>query len=483
MTAIEILVTFVIVAIIVVSMYDGILDLKNKETVASYKLSLVTYKNLLTKDIQDDLIKIGLSSVSTTPLADNKGYQIRFVLKDGSVRVLEIVQVLGCDAVDEIEADEMCTKAGISLNQSDEFSISYGPEGNLTEYPLPDLGHNDIEYSGSSTTHRVYSLKINSVDISTANNVFSLHISLYHPDLGSKHSIDIVTPINYQGGIDSHEPPTVPTAHIRREDSNGEILPNSDSWRRDTLWFGDFTSASSNGIKKIEYSNECSGKVDGNLSLNGELYRETQGLKYCIRAVDNRDWVSDWSIPYFLKIDKSPPICSSDGGSETWTNGSRKLIGKCTDSHSGCVGNISKNYNSEGNFVNQSPGTVEDKAGNKTVCPANQTVRIDRTPPTIDVRYLSNFYLPTSGRVHPRVVQTQINDNLSGVVKASYYVPYTINGTWNMNYSSLPGATENFAMDKTSNSNFSISTQDTAGNSASISNNYYALSRTPIVIY
>ena len=206
MTAIEILVTFVIVAIIVVSMYDGILDLKNKETVASYKLSLVTYKNLLTKDIQDDLIKIGLSSVSTTPLANNKGYNIRFVLKDGSVRVLEVVQVLGCDAVDDVEADAMCTKAGIAPYQSDEFSISYGPEGNLTEYPLPDLGHSNIDnYDGNShngsTTHRIYSLRINSVDISTANNVFSLHISLYHADLGSKHSIDIVTPINYQGGI------------------------------------------------------------------------------------------------------------------------------------------------------------------------------------------------------------------------------------------------------------------------------------------
>ena len=49
MTAIEILITFAIVVVIVVSMYDGIMDLKNKETVASYKLSLTTYKNLLTK--------------------------------------------------------------------------------------------------------------------------------------------------------------------------------------------------------------------------------------------------------------------------------------------------------------------------------------------------------------------------------------------------------------------------------------------------
>ena len=57
MTAIEILITFVIVVIIVISMYNGIMDLKTKETIASYKLSLVTYKNLLTKDIQDDIIK------------------------------------------------------------------------------------------------------------------------------------------------------------------------------------------------------------------------------------------------------------------------------------------------------------------------------------------------------------------------------------------------------------------------------------------
>ena len=62
MTAIEILITFVIVVIIVISMYNGIMDLKTRETIASYKLRLVTYKNLLTKDIQDDIIKNGLTA-------------------------------------------------------------------------------------------------------------------------------------------------------------------------------------------------------------------------------------------------------------------------------------------------------------------------------------------------------------------------------------------------------------------------------------
>ena len=202
MTAVEILVTFVIIIVIVVSMYNGILDLKNKETISSYKLSLVTYNNLLTKDIQDDLIKIGLSTVQTSALDGNSGYRITMALKDGTKRILEIKQIFGCSAVDSSDVSTLCTPYNIPENRSDEFSISYGPEGDLTEYPLPDLGHEEIDnYDGSqhngTNYHTVYSLKINEVDVSFSNNVFSVRIVLYHPDLGSKHSIDIVTPINY----------------------------------------------------------------------------------------------------------------------------------------------------------------------------------------------------------------------------------------------------------------------------------------------
>ena len=200
MTAIEILITFVIVAIIVVSMYNGISGLKTRETVASYKLSLVTYKNLLTKDIQDDLIKVGLIAVqseSMVELGKPVGYRVILTLRDGSRRVLEVRQVFGCSAVDAAEVDDLCTIRGIDPNQSDEFSISYGPEGDLTEYPLPDLGHEEIQaYDGSATTHTIYSLQINEVSINTNDNIFSIRIVLSHPDLASKHSIDIVSPIS-----------------------------------------------------------------------------------------------------------------------------------------------------------------------------------------------------------------------------------------------------------------------------------------------
>lgn len=81
-------------------------------------------------------------------------------------------------------------------------------------------------------------------------------------------------------------------------------------------------------------------------------------------------------------IDQTPPKCISSGGSDVWTNNSRTLIGSCTDGESGCKGNASWLINWQGSWTNLSPGTVYDNVGNATVCPADQTVRIDKTAPT-----------------------------------------------------------------------------------------------------
>lgn len=199
MTAIEVLVTFVLIAIVVVGLYDGIVALKEKETISSAQLSIDTYKNLITKDLQDDFIKKGLVSAKISALTgSDKGYLVNFVFKDNSRKTLKVIQQFGCTATDLEEAQDICLNRGIGINDSDKFSISYGPDGNLVEYPLPDLGHEVIPGLGSGgADHTVYSLKINEVNISSKDRVFSLHITLSHPDLGSDYSIDIVTPLNY----------------------------------------------------------------------------------------------------------------------------------------------------------------------------------------------------------------------------------------------------------------------------------------------
>ena len=431
MTAIEILITFAIVVVIVVSMYDGIMDLKNKETVASYKLSLTTYKNLLTKDIQDDLIKVGLSAVSMDSMKDDTGeaigYRIRMTLRDGSIRLLEVKQIFGCNAIDSLEADELCIQRGIDKNQSDDFSISYGPEGNLTEYPLPDLGHEEMDNFGSSGTHTIYSLRINEVDVSTANNVFSVRIVLYHPDMGTEQSIDIVSPINLSS-MDKTEEDGVGniSVTIRENNSEGDILENKNEWTNKTLWFGEFRMDSENAVDRFEYSDGCTGSVSGILNTEGVTFSTSQDTRYCIRGVDSTGKMTEWSTPYYFRIDKTAPTCSSSGGGG-WTRNAVTITGTCNDADSGCAQKtVSQTFDREMN-EDRSPGTVKDKAGNTAQCP-NQAIRIDRTPPVYTADFPACGDPTHTGKT--AYVQLNFKDDLSGLGHRStsdWDCSYTVN--------------------------------------------------------
>ena len=104
-------------------------------------------------------------------------------------------------------------------------------------------------------------------------------------------------------------------------------------------------------------------------------------IKY--RACDGLGNCSDYTTASTVKLDKTAPTCSSSGGSATWTNGNRTLIGTCSDTLSGCTGNAKKTYSSNTNSTTESPGKVKDNAGNEATCPGNQTVKIDKTPPTV----------------------------------------------------------------------------------------------------
>ena len=185
MTAIEILITFVLVALITVSMYGTISAYNNKQNIESYKEKIFTYKNTLTKLIQDDLIKRGLISatssikeVTRNSTEHGHEYTVRMNYRDGTNKTLIITRYLASD-LDASPSEYNKT--------NDYFMIEY--DG--IEYPIPDVGffENDEGYT-------VKDLRINNVDISTSNNVLSIYIGFYHPDLSTKYGIDIVCPIN-----------------------------------------------------------------------------------------------------------------------------------------------------------------------------------------------------------------------------------------------------------------------------------------------
>ena len=86
-----------------------------------------------------------------------------------------------------------------------------------------------------------------------------------------------------------------------------------------------------------------------------------------------------------VKIDLTNPTCVSTGGG-SWTRNKVTIKGTCSDKGgSNCKGNVTKDYDSQGKWENQSPGTVYDNAGNSANCPANRKVYIDRTNPNCSI--------------------------------------------------------------------------------------------------
>ena len=123
----------------------------------------------------------------------------------------------------------------------------------------------------------------------------------------------------------------------------------------------------------------CAGNASKTYTSNTNTTKASPGT-----VKDNAGNSASCPANQTVRIDKNKPTCTSSGGSTAWTNNSRTLIGTCSDTGgSGCTGNVSWYINWEGNWTNLSPGTVKDNAGNSASCPANQTVRIDKTKPVL----------------------------------------------------------------------------------------------------
>ena len=216
MTTIEILVSFILVAILSATMYTTVSNYNTKRKIESDKLEINTYKNLLTKQIQDDLIKIGLVGATKLELTDGNVdyFAADLLLADNSKRRIIITRQLADDYLVVLES-------GQTVNDlrkcNDEFGVYYGEikrdpsddvydlnnntikrTDKLESIPLPDLGYG-MNHSGLSgiNQYKVMDFRIQNVRISTDNNTFSLFLGFYHIDEGSKYAINIVCPINY----------------------------------------------------------------------------------------------------------------------------------------------------------------------------------------------------------------------------------------------------------------------------------------------
>lgn len=197
MTAVEILVCFILVVVLTVSMYTTVSSYKNKQQIESFKEKIYTYKNLLSKDINDDLIKTGLVDAKIVEFTESlygNTYSVDMYLRDGSIKRLEIESKKAYDYLWDPSIDTTLPAAN---DQDDYFMISYGnvnKDGStdLTEYPIPDLGESE-----NPNGKIIKDLRINNVNIEIVDGVLIIYIGFYHPELGTRYAIDIICPINY----------------------------------------------------------------------------------------------------------------------------------------------------------------------------------------------------------------------------------------------------------------------------------------------
>ena len=200
-TTIEILICFVIVVIITISMYSVVSAYNEKRLLENYKEQITSYKNILTKEIQDDLIKVGLTAArysrevvnaTGTSIPVKNVYTVDMDLRDGTKRRLVVEQTLTKSSY------HPSGYANGSTSVNDEFMILYGAHNSdsdkLVEYALPDLGSYQVEETGAIAQD----LSINNVLINIYDEkVLSIYIGFYHPELGTRYAIDLIGLIDF----------------------------------------------------------------------------------------------------------------------------------------------------------------------------------------------------------------------------------------------------------------------------------------------
>lgn len=186
-------------------------------------------------------------------------------------------------------------------------------------------------------------------------------------------------------------PPSAVEVVMREDGMSGTIYTSG--WTNHDIYqiFHATDDDGGSGLKGYEYSLENQPNNNGSWTLiHGSYITQKELLENLgtasldfnqtvyVRAVDNHDNRGPVAS-YTLSVDQTPPSCTSSGGVENWVK-EQTISGSCSDTGSGCVGDIHFEIpNTSNDFM--SPGDIYDIAGNKTTCPS-VSVKVDKEPPS-----------------------------------------------------------------------------------------------------
>lgn len=171
LTVVEILVSFVIISVIVVGMMNVVYLYRGKISISNYRKQLITYKNTLTKDIYDDILKKRVYSVDRCTTNGARCIEFKFGVNASNL------------TAKRLEISDTSTEAGIKNKY-----ISYGGQIYKIFEELPN---------GVTDLKKYESLKFtnNSIILTTDNlgtdTVYHVEIGINHVDMIDNFGINL----------------------------------------------------------------------------------------------------------------------------------------------------------------------------------------------------------------------------------------------------------------------------------------------------
>lgn len=171
-TAVELLVTFVILSFVVTGMFDVALNYKDKEQHESLKSSIMDYESKIQKVIQDDLIIDHLVSVKIPKNNTTDKLSASFGINNSETNV------------------KYTTNLVIDLTSN---KISYGKSGEEVTYSLPEIDNLTINKDKTSIEQ-----------LGDEGTFIKINISLSHPDFTDDElNFSITAPVNFPINLDN----------------------------------------------------------------------------------------------------------------------------------------------------------------------------------------------------------------------------------------------------------------------------------------
>lgn len=137
-TLIELIVSVVLIAIIIIPTFAIILNFKNRQQIASDKQELSKFKNLITSDIEDDILQYGLISIDKDETLSTNTKFVAILTFSKKICVKEVEQT-----TEEGDIIKVCEKEDNLTKQlfidSEKELITYGEETYKLTVPYADI--------------------------------------------------------------------------------------------------------------------------------------------------------------------------------------------------------------------------------------------------------------------------------------------------------------------------------------------------------